>query len=52
MVGVVFGKFMGVFFLIFVNKIFFVYGEISINGVNVVGVIFILLFMWLNSCGI
>lgn len=51
-VGVAFGKFTGVFFPVLVEKTLFSFGEIVINGANIVGMFTILLLTVINSRGI
>lgn len=51
-VGVAFGKFLGVFFPILVEKTLFSYASVKINGANVVGAFIILLLTLLNTRGI
>jgi basic amino acid/polyamine antiporter, APA family len=51
-VGVAFGKFLGVFFPILVEKVLFSYANVEINGANIVGAMIILLLTLLNTRGI
>ncbi|MDH4472639.1 MAG: amino acid permease [Fluviicola sp.] len=51
-VGVAFGKFLGVFFPVLVEKVLFSYANVEINGANIVGAVIILLLTLLNTRGI
>ncbi|MFY7990923.1 MAG: APC family permease [Fluviicola sp.] len=51
-VGVAFGKFTGVFFPVLVEKTLFQFGEVVINGANLVGLFTIFLLTIINSRGI
>ena len=51
-VGVAFGKFLGVFFPVLVDKTLVSYASVNINGANIVGATVILLLTFLNTRGI
>jgi len=51
-VGVAFGKFLGVFFPVLVDKVVFEYLSIQVYGSNFVGAVVILLLTFLNTRGI
>lgn len=51
-VGVAFGKFLGVFFPVLVDKVLMSYWGVSITGANIVGAVIILLLTILNTKGI